>query len=100
MAAIKQKRVQEENKKKSRQPRSRLKERYGITEEEYYQMALEQGYRCKICNKEQVTRRFCVDHCHKTGRVRGLLCSSCNKMLGLAKDNQEILHQAIFYLAS
>ncbi len=43
-------------------------------------------------------QRCCVDHCHKTGKIRGLLCASCNGGLGLFKDNPQALANAILYL--
>ena len=50
---------------------------------------------CLICKKDEAT---VVDHCHITDTVRGLLCHSCNLLLGQAKDNIEILRNAIEYL--
>mgnify|MGYP002345384244 CR=1 FL=1 len=58
---------------------------------------------CPICfsEKPQINNRkyFLVDHCHKTNKVRGLLCYLCNSMLGKAKDNIDILNNAIKYLS-
>lgn len=62
----------------------------------------DQGGKCAICGSsdpgKRGTSRLCVDHCHATGKVRGLLCGWCNKMLGLARDNIETLENAIKYL--
>lgn len=56
-----------------------LKKAYGITEEDYQQMLTNQGGLCGVCKKPQKSgRRLAVDHCHKTKRIRGLLCQSCN----------------------
>jgi hypothetical protein len=52
---------------------------------------------CQICNQTD-RRELCVDHCHSTGKVRGLLCDPCNKALGLFKDSPELLNSAIKYL--
>lgn len=52
---------------------------------------------CKICRKN---KKLVVDHCHKTGRVRGLLCSQCNAGLGFMRDDLEILKMSIEYLKS
>ena len=73
---------------------------YGITLEEYNQMLVKQGCRCKICQKSQgdLKRALCVDHDHITGKVRGLLCDTCNRSLGLLKDNVNILERAVKYL--
>lgn len=61
-----------------------LKSRYGVSLEEYNTMFESQGGECKICKRHQTefSKRLRVDHCHKTGRVRGLLCSRCNLHLG------------------
>lgn len=53
---------------------------------------------CQICGNIDYRRMLNIDHCHKTGKVRGLLCDSCNKALGLFKDNVENLNKAIEYL--
>lgn len=72
------------------------KSKYGLTEEEYKGLFDAQGNKCSICGTSfEVTKAF-VDH--KTGRVRGLLCSQCNTLLGMAKDNTEVLEAAIQYL--
>lgn len=58
---------------------------YGITLADYEKLLREQGGRCGICKEESAGRKggnFCVDHCHATGRVRGLLCIKCNSRLG------------------
>ena len=54
--------------------------RYGITAEEYIQMWKEQGGKCKLCGKE-LDAYLDIDHDHKTGKIRGLLCRGCNLML-------------------
>ena len=65
-------------------------------------MYISQNKRCKICNKEYSTVSkhggLYIDHCHATGEVRGLLCSSCNNLLGQCKDDINILKNAIKYL--
>lgn len=68
--------------------RARLKRKYGLTPDDVEAMNEAQGGRCLICGVE--TRLF-VDHCHTTGRVRGLLCPSCNTFLGRVEANREIL---------
>lgn len=77
-----------------------LQSTYGITLEEYYKMLAEQGHSCKICgtSKDKLKRALCVDHCHTTGKVRGLLCDTCNRSLGMLKDSADILKRAIKYL--
>lgn len=73
----------------------KLKHRYNLSLEQYEQMLIEQNYECKICRD---TKNLCVDHCHTTNKIRGLLCSTCNKALGAFKDNINILNSAIKYL--
>ncbi len=80
-----------------------LKREYGLTSEQFDKMAEAQGHHCAICSSDTPGRKFKhwhVDHDHSTGRVRGLLCASCNIMLGAAKDNSETLKAAIKYLAN
>lgn len=76
----------------------RLKARYGMSVSDYEQMYLEQGGRCAICDTAYPT--LCIDHCHKTGRVRGLLCTQCNTGVGHLRDSVPILNSAIRYLSS
>ena len=80
----------------------KLKRDYGISLIEYDKMFEQQGGVCAICGKSQPQQfhRLAVDHDHKTNKVRGLLCQSCNGMLGLAKDNIVTLSNAIKYLVS
>jgi hypothetical protein len=65
---------------------------------EAIQLAARQGGRCAICDIE--TDKLNVDHCHRTGVIRGMLCGKCNTILGLAQDNIDILLSAINYLKS
>lgn len=78
----------------------KLKARYNITLDEYNQMFINQEGKCKICFKHQseLPTALCVDHCHTTDKVRGLLCKPCNLILGNANDTIEILKKAISYL--
>lgn len=74
---------------------------YGLTEYEYAQMLVNQCNLCKICGIEfgsNTGNPVCVDHCHATGKVRGLLCRHCNSMLGFARDDLNILKSGIIYL--
>lgn len=76
---------------------SHITRRYGITEEQYKRLLEIQNNACAICQKTS-KRRFCVDHCHKTNRVRGLLCYLCNIMLGRLDDNPRVFEKVIRYL--
>jgi hypothetical protein len=70
--------------------------KFGITEADYQRMHDEQDGRCGLCllPNDMFARRLAVDHCHKTGRVRGLLCSTCNTGIGLLRDSPAILEAA------
>lgn len=78
--------------------------KYGLSNKEVFQMFKEQLGKCKICNCETTDKRnlgngwLVVDHCHVTGKVRGLLCSSCNVGLGFLNDDKDIMRNAISYL--
>lgn len=69
---------------------------YGITREQYDEKLSNQQGLCAICGEEP--SEFHVDHCHATGKVRGLLCGRCNFMLGHARDSSSNLQNAIAYL--
>lgn len=80
------------------QRRSRLR-RYGLTEATYAQLVEAQGGLCAICGKpEKVQPNLAVDHCHVTGKVRGLLCFYCNTAIGKFGDDPEMLMRAALYL--
>ena len=80
-----------------------MRTKYGLTSEKYNQMVENQGGVCAICktkpNFNKWKKRFAIDHCHTTGRVRGLLCDACNRGIGMLKDDPSILENAIKYLA-
>lgn len=76
-----------------------LKKLYGMSMQQYQDMLLKQGGVCAICGGRGSRRHLDVDHCHATGRIRGLLCSDCNIMLGKAKDSLGTLRAALEYLA-
>lgn len=80
-----------------------LKRKYGITQEDFELMLQDQDGRCKICGEPPTLENtkhgvLAVDHCHYTGKVRGLLCDLCNKGVGLLKDDVDRLKNAIKYL--
>ena len=81
-----------------------LKRAYGIDLKKYEDMFLEQKGCCKICNKHisqlnnKHKKSLCVDHCHETKKIRGLLCDKCNRGIGLLNDDVKILSRAIEYL--
>ena len=80
--------------------RERAKERrYGINQEQFDQMLIDQDNKCKICSIEfKGTKYTHIDHCHDTNKVRGLLCNDCNMALGQFNDNTDIMDMSIKYL--
>jgi hypothetical protein len=80
------------------QARAQRKFKYGITHEEFEGMLLGQQGVCAICLTHIVESTAEVDHCHVTGKVRGLLCNQCNKGLGNFRDDPEFLRRAVLYL--
>jgi len=79
--------------------RAHMKEKYGITPEQWDQMLADQDSRCAICRTDNPGKRsWHVDHDHETGAVRGLLCNHCNLLLGHASDDTDVLLAAIAYL--
>jgi hypothetical protein len=83
-----------------------LKKNFGITLDDYNVMLESQSGVCAICGNPETTRHnntdrvrnLAVDHCHTTGKVRGLLCTKCNQGLGNFRDNPDFLAKAISYL--
>lgn len=76
------------------------KNRAKCSPEEFTRLFSVQEGKCAICGTHQseMRRRIAVDHCHKTNRIRGLLCDNCNRCLGLLKDSKEFLMLAFNYL--
>lgn len=75
--------------------KSALKRNFGLTLAEIERMKELQGNVCAICKRE---KKLVVDHCHNSGKVRGLLCSLCNTHLGYIEESKETLLRAISYL--
>ena len=82
----------------------KLKRRYGISYEGFMTLKASQGGVCKLCGVDPTTDptkksgSLCVDHCHKTKKIRGLLCRTCNMALGKFKESIPTLQNAIEYL--
>lgn len=82
-----------------------LKNKYGITKEQYEVMLLNQNNLCLLCKnpetiidkRKKEAKKLSVDHCHNTNKVRGLLCSKCNQGIGLLQHNPELLRAAALY---
>lgn len=80
-----------------------LKTRFGITVEDYESILLKQDGKCAICRRPPNEGRrnsfvLCVDHCHHSNRIRGLLCFRCNVAIGLLSDDPEMLKRTMAYL--
>ena len=73
---------------------------YKITEAQYEKLLFWGNFRCWICGKPPTKRRLHVEHDHRTGRIRGLACWSCNTLLQRAHDDPGILRSAVKYLES
>ena len=84
--------------------KNNLKKEFGITIAQYDEMFEQQNGVCAICGKKETmknqygVRRLSVDHDHKTGKIRGLLCAGCNFVLGTMKDSKERILKAAIYL--
>lgn len=83
----------------------KLKRAFGLSLEDYQQMLDRQGGVCAICKQPETTKsntggdkNLSVDHCHKTGKIRGLLCHHCNTGIGKFNDNVDLLEAAIKYI--
>ena len=78
-----------------------MQKNYGISLSIYNHIFNQQKGVCAICHLPQKStrnERLAIDHCHETGRVRGLLCDGCNRGIGLLKDDYRILESAVSYL--
>jgi hypothetical protein len=85
-----------ENVDPEKKRRSMLKTKYGITPESWQDMFEAQGCRCAICETTDAGAKagWNTDHCHKSGRVRFILCAHCNRGLGAFKDNPDVMRKA------
>ena len=81
---------------------ARLKRKYNLAREDYIALIEGQNNCCKTCGlpaKDNIQGKLYVDHCHNTGKVRGLLCMKCNTALGLLNDDKELLQKMLEYLS-
>jgi hypothetical protein len=102
---IREIRKRSDAKRKTQRRDRELKKKYGISFETYIDMLQKQQGVCAICKRPETKldkggniRPLCVDHCHVSGKVRGLLCASCNLALGNLEDNVTYFLNAISYL--
>lgn len=104
--SYKQKESEYRNKNRQSIRENHSARKYGMTIEQYKEFIINHNNLCSICFKEETrktrdgetTSTLCVDHCHDTGRVRGLVCHNCNNGLGRFFDSIELLQSAIDYL--
>lgn len=77
-----------------------IKNRHGITLQEYEDRVAQQNYSCAICEVKLLTggHKTHLDHCHKTGNLRAILCTNCNRGLGHFQDSRDLLQKATAYL--
>ena len=88
----------ESNKKRRHSAKwSRVKKLYGLDQADILKMLSEQHGKCGICGIG-IEKKYHIDHCHNTKRVRGLLCSRCNQGIGLLRESKRIMLLAIEYL--
>ena len=88
--------------KTAEQNRQATLRQYGLSPEGFQALLKSQGGKCAICRSENPSARhgkFCIDHCHKTGRIRGLLCHPCNVALGRLGDNPEAIKRVLDYVS-
>ena len=80
--------------------KSSLKLNYNLTENDFIEMLKQQNHECAVCGIEQVkcASKFNIDHCHKTGKIRGLLCYACNRAEGFIKSDPSIAIKLAEYL--
>ena len=95
-ALAKKKEIYERNKSPERARRWNLKANYGITPEDYSYLYEFQQFGCAICRMP--FDKLHVDHNHKTGEVRGLLCVKCNVVLGHIENDEDLISKCIEYL--
>jgi Recombination endonuclease VII len=85
---------------------NKIQYRYGITKEDYHYLLEKQKGCCAICGTDNPSSKskkhnyFSIDHCHFTGKIRGLLCATCNSAIGLLGDCPQTIEKASMYLRS
>ena len=102
---IKEIRRRTDEKRKIQRRDKRLRENFNLTYDQYVDKLQAQNFVCAICGEGETARdragdarQLAVDHCHRTGKIRGLLCSNCNLALGHFKDQKARLLSALVYL--
>lgn len=101
----KRSRTQKKEEKRERDRWYHIKKKYGLSKEDWGVLFNSQNGLCAICHRTQDSlkknriKRFCVDHDHKTGKIRGLLCSNCNyRILSALRDRIDLAQNVVTYL--
>ena len=76
-------------------PHEYMRRKFNLSEAEYQNLI--KSNECQVCGRD-ITEKKCIDHCHTTEKIRGVLCNNCNTALGLVGDNVQILSKLIQYL--
>lgn len=100
-ASLKQWKKENPEKQKAHARKAQLKMKYGITPEKYKELLWLQNGHCIFCDRTPDQERYgvlCVDHDHKTGKIRGLLCITHNRSLGVFGDNEEGVLKVLAYV--
>lgn len=82
---------------KEKRRNEQLKHKFSLLPEDVKNLLLIQQNKCAICY-EEFTKTPHIDHCHKTEKIRGLLCSNCNTAIDLFKENSEVMQRAVYYI--
>lgn len=90
----KRERLQHPGRHKQNNRKSHLKVTFGITLVEYDRLLETQGYACALCQAKPI-KNLCIDHSHSTGKIRGLLCGPCNRILGIIEKHQRSYLQRV-----
>lgn len=86
-------------KHRTRMRRSYIRRAYGMSLEDFDALRVAQGHKCAICHAPLGEgKKQHIDHCHTTGKIRGVLCGACNKALGGFKDSPEVMRRAAEYI--
>ena len=84
-----------ENRRQYYKPHEYMRRKFNLTDEQYAELMKHDN--CEVCGRD-ITNKKCIDHCHNTEKIRGVLCNNCNTTLGLVGDNVQVLTELIRYL--
>lgn len=98
-------RINNPEKRKRGAKRKQLQKHYNLTIDKFEQMLKNQHYKCAVCLKEEtaksadgVIKQLSVDHCHKTNKIRGLLCDACNRAEGFLRSDVDLIRRLADYV--